>query len=145
MDMSVIDDAIEALSERGTIVARVFCAQCPTGKGEVLASVRRSSRGLVYDATLPGDVHHGSGSDEMLRHRIDAARRAGTDVPVIGAAGSCIVLIEIADPDQDPPQAECPRHGPERIAAAELIQAARRRVSSSPAVVLIHHETDTIG
>ncbi len=144
MNMSVIDDAIEAKNEQGQIVARVFCAQCPTGKGEVLASVRRSSRGLVYDATLPGAVHHGSGSDEMLRHRINAARQAGTRAPFVGAAGACIVLLEVADPDQDPPEAECPKHGRERIAAADLIQAVRHRVSSSPAVVLIHHQTDGV-
>lgn len=136
--MTVIDDAIAAKNEQGDVVAEVYCASCQDGKRYALGAVRQSSYGLVYDADLPGAVDHGPNSDEILRHRVEAAHAAGVRVPSVGAVGACIVLLEVNDPDQDAPEAECPKHGREKIAAGHLASVARHRRSSMPATVLIH-------
>jgi hypothetical protein len=146
----IADTARAAWDEEGAEMVHVYCASCPDGpKRRRLGVVRRSSRGPVYSATLPGTVDMGPDADRIRSEQKDRARAAGHRLPFLGAVGVCIVLLEI-DGGQDPTAAECPRHGPEQIPQHELLAAARhheereiRRGDVAPAEVLLIHQRIT--
>jgi hypothetical protein len=145
----IADTARAAWDEQGAEMVHVYCARCPGPKQRRLGVVRRSSRGPVYSATLPGTVDMGPDADRIRSLQKDRAHAAGHRLPFLGAVGVCIVLLEI-EGGQDPTAAQCPKHGIEEIPQGELLTAARqheereiRRQDVAPAEVLVIHRRTT--
>jgi hypothetical protein len=98
----------------------------------------------VYDATATVDM--GETRDVIVSEQVRGARRAGANLPFVGAVGGCTVLLDQLG-EQDTPTAQCPVHGVEMIATVDLLAAARRheaneirRQDTAPPVIFLVHQ-----
>jgi len=118
-------EALHAAQELGKIVGRVFCAGC-AGRAKPLGVVRSSSKGLVFDATIPRGA---SLPSELVVDVVSEANRLGERLPVPGVVrGRCIVLLQQARrPGADLPQVVCGTHGLLRLEVQRLVTEVLRR------------------
>ena len=85
--------AIAAADEHGAVVLNVWCQKC-RGR-QPLATVRRSSAGMVFDSVSPSAVDVPL---EVTQARVKALRGRGSRSQFI-VAGRCVVLLD--DPGRD--------------------------------------------
>lgn len=115
--------AVAAADENGTVVVKVWCAECSATRTPV-AVVRRSSAGLVFVGAGPP---LGGDRDGLVGlYRLRWRRRL--EIPLIRSR--IVVLLEHPD---DPPEAWCSEHGRIEASKAELVATAgRHRLRRGP-------------
>jgi hypothetical protein len=125
-----------AAAEGGRIVCLVFCGAC--GDKRPVAKVWDTSEGLFFRA----EWNDRTMRDTLREQEAHFRRLTGRRIPFV-ARGVVRLLLDRPGPQDWPPRAQCPRHGPAELPLDDL-RGAIGQASPRKAVVTIHRSPPTV-